>query len=686
MTVIPLTKLAPTVDQEEENRNDRKVSGTRILWVSIFLAVVLGLIFRFPKIGEGLPFFYNEDEAHHFNRVMEMVRTGDLNPHYFHKPSLHFYLRIPAVAAGFIWGVRQGHLRSVKEVRTKDTYGLGDYAFTASHPGIVKWNRALSVLFSLGIIVLAALIAYEFAKDWRIAAMAGLLCAIAPPLIEHSATIGVDGMMTFFCMLSVFCGLYFLRKERTAMLLCCAAAAGLAIGTKYNALPILFVPIAASFSARRLHIGQILAGFFVPWIFFIASSPYVLTSLPLFLDQLAYEVWHYGIAGHEEHTADPGIAQLRFYINWFGTEAVGVLGLAFCIVGLVILASRRDRRALVLAGFPLLFFGLMVMQRANFTRNMLPVLPFMCVSAAYGVVALCQARHFSRYAIAIIAALCAVQPVLIDALALDKSLRITDSRSVISAWLRSHPLQGAETAIEGELQLEPDLYKLPGVTVVPKADSAPARLYLSGYDRIVTWGSETGRKEKGVVLMQEFSGHPGPQRIVQNPLVQVLHFDRENLEALLRTEREAHPERYILYMGFNDPKFSGCGLKPDLAAQGSEDYCWISERRVRLKPRNSEVLEDLPGSGELAVKISAMSPWAEQDMTLLTPGWSKSTVFDELDVGKWLDIIVTVPAGSLKENGGFDLELSKVRSPKGMGQSDDVRRLGIAVRSVTIVR
>ena len=114
---------------------------------------------RYPAIGSGLPFFYQEDEAHHFNRTVEMVKSGDFDPHYFHKPSLHFYLRIPALISGFLWNVREGHIRSIKEIRTRDPYGLAGYAFTASHPGIVKWNRALSLLFSVLAVWLTCLLA-----------------------------------------------------------------------------------------------------------------------------------------------------------------------------------------------------------------------------------------------------------------------------------------------------------------------------------------------------------------------------------------------------------------------------------------------------------------------------------------------------------------------------------------------
>src|SRR5687768_6937474 len=106
----------------------------RFGWQLLAVALLIGLLFRAPFVGTGLPYFYDEDEAHHFNRTVEMVKSGDFNPRYFLKPSLHFYLRVPVTAAAFLWNVRHEHLRSVQEIRTRSAYGLAGYSFTASHP------------------------------------------------------------------------------------------------------------------------------------------------------------------------------------------------------------------------------------------------------------------------------------------------------------------------------------------------------------------------------------------------------------------------------------------------------------------------------------------------------------------------------------------------------------------------
>ena len=82
--------------------------------------LVVGLWLRAPQIGADLPYLYDPDETTHFNRLVQMVQLDDYHPHYFLKPSLHFYLRIPAVAGGFLWSARAGEMRSVHEIVTTD--------------------------------------------------------------------------------------------------------------------------------------------------------------------------------------------------------------------------------------------------------------------------------------------------------------------------------------------------------------------------------------------------------------------------------------------------------------------------------------------------------------------------------------------------------------------------------------
>ena len=70
-------------------------------WALLLCLLTVAIAVRLPILNSGSGYFYDEDEAHHFNRQVQMVQTMDLNPKYFLKPSLNFYMRLPALVAGF---------------------------------------------------------------------------------------------------------------------------------------------------------------------------------------------------------------------------------------------------------------------------------------------------------------------------------------------------------------------------------------------------------------------------------------------------------------------------------------------------------------------------------------------------------------------------------------------------------
>ncbi|MCB0337235.1 MAG: hypothetical protein KDD62_13045, partial [Bdellovibrionales bacterium] len=364
-------------------QNDR-----RYFWALVCFILVFAFILRLPYVSSGLPYFYHEDEAHHFNRVVRMTQKGEYNPEYFHKPSLHFYLRMPVVAASFLWSVKKGEIRSIQEVKTEDPYGLGDYNFTASHPRLVRWSRMLSVLLAVGLVAGAMKVSWLLIPAWPLMAATGLLTAVAPGLVSQSAVIGVDMPMAFFAILSVIFSLDFFRTKAYRYLFWAAVCAGLSTSSKYNALPICVLPLVTIVVSRALRWKNLVTSLLVPIGAFFAASPFILVSLPLFLDQFAYEIWHYGVAGHQGHMATPGFEQAGFYLNWIVADGVGLVGLFLAFLGALYFLLRLEREAVVAFSFSLLLFILMCLQKTNFTRNLLALLPFVSLLVVFGLFAL----------------------------------------------------------------------------------------------------------------------------------------------------------------------------------------------------------------------------------------------------------------------------------------------------------
>lgn len=665
--------------------------------ILLLLALAIGFWLRVPYISEGLPFFYNEDEAHHFNRTVNMVKSGDLNPHYFHKPSLHFYLRIPVVAVSFLWSVSQGYIKSVKEIRTADSFGIGDYAFSASHPGIVKWNRCLSLFFSLVSIIFTALIAKQLFKFNLSAFFAAIIVAVSPEFIRSSCIIGVDGLMTMMVVLAVYLALKYLSSFDIRMLWALGLVSGLAVSSKYNALPIALLPVLVCAMTKPTSFASWAAVMLAPMLGFLIGSPYIISSIPLFLDQFGYEIWHYGIEGHAGHSAEPGIAQAMFYMHWLRKDALGsslsiLLAFGLFIYLLNCLKAETRRQHLIVLLFPVLFTWLMVDQKANFTRNMLVVIPFAGIFSAQttdtilGHLRIKATMRRISYSILIIL-FCV--PLILQVLKNHKEIKdFVDSRTLADAWLLDNQEPYLDTVIAGELQFPSSTYSRKGVSVIPGSEIDALDLYWAGYDRFVVDATDNlGLKIPGLLnLEKSFPGDIGPQRIVRNPQLDIYRIDVAQAQA---REPKLHENKNLGEFGLNfvistemHEKFAMLDCADLVKAPvGAEEACWLKKRINFIRLNQPETLAHfVDPQGNLRLTAFVSSPWPAQIISVLA---SKLTLKGE-NVGVYREFDFVLPFDKLKELGGFYIGVTQVHSPFSQSLSEDKRRLGIALKGIRV--
>ena len=627
------------------------------LFPVLLLILIISFALRSYTISLDLPYFYNEDEAHHFNRVVEMVQRGEYNPHYFHKPSLHFYMRMPVIAASFLWTVKQGHIRSIQSIKTRDQHGLSGYSLTASHPGIVKWNRTLSVLFALGIVLCSGLIAFLLTERVTWAAIAALITGFSPGLIEYSAVIGVDMPTAFFCATTILFALLYHRTPSLATLLVTAILSGLAVSTKYNALPVALVPVLATVCSHPRSFLHFTLALIVPGISFFAGSPFILASLPLFLDHFAYEIWHYGQAAHTGQSANPGLEQVYYYGAWLRQDGIGLPYLIAALIGALLL-FKNSFKAIITLSFPLLYFALMASQKTHFERNMLliiGILPALSVFTFFKIQQLCSSFRTGSFLVL----LCACIPVLLlgmQALS-NRNLHLQesiDSRNKAFHWINSNTPPLFDTAVQGELQLpsfivfQQGVSKLSvtGIKRIGAEELNPYELYQQGYSRIVV-GPEfvlDSITKSFVTVEYTVPGEPVLDRIPKNPAIQILRFSEESL---------LNPEQIR-------PLIEAASISiPELSADcGSEEgRCWAATRISTL---------DESFAGDFFV----FSPWGSQQIVFFDSSGDilKSFTIDTTPT------LITIPEHSETRY----LFVPEVHIPAHYSDSSDYRRLGVA--------
>jgi len=651
-------------------------------WVGASSALVLlflvATLWWWPFVDSGSPYLYHEDEAHHFNRIVDMVRTGDLDPHYFHKPSLHFYLRIPAVIAGFLWEVRAGNARSIKEVRTRDPEGLAGYAFSASHPGILRASRLFTLLVSILILFATYQLGAQLSGLPAVGVAAAVLVLLSTEFSRYSAFIGVDTIMTLMAVTAVVAAVSCVRCFSLGTFIAASFVAGLAISSKYNALPIVLVPLFTLIACRRLDFLTLLLALVMPALGFVVGSPYVLSSLPLFTDQLSYEVWHYGIAGHAEHTAEPGLSQLLHYSWWLTGDGIGVVATFFAVAGFIFVLIRRTREGVVVSAFPLLFLLLMCAQRANFERNMIVLIPFVAVWASYGALRSLEAlpvrsaiRHWG-FGVLMLAA--TIQPFFQTVALRHQVMEIPETRRDAEAWLRS--VAKGESAVATDLEFSRSALILPSVESFAPEEQTLAKLALAGFDHALVDASYLVRPEDQRIasLVHTFHGIPEKQRVTANPTIRVFDLSL-NAEASAQLRGAVADEATILLT----PGAEGAGCARRDAAAAVEGHCWIEKRigQLQLAPSSSA-----PQAGGV-LHLSVMSPWAEQRAEFQVG--NSASVIQELSVaGEWVDVQLPITAEALLAHEPIWVTVQKVQSPKAHGLNEDPRRLGIAIRAPRI--
>ena len=644
--------------------------------VALAVVVLIGLWLRAPRIGEGMPYFYHPDEANHFYRTVRMLQTNDYHPYYFLKPTLCFYIRMPAIAGGFLWSAREGEITRIEQIIRRDENDPNGILWTASHPRIVMWARAVGTVFSLLMILATYGITRRVvASPWP-AVLAALLVACVPFLITESSRVAVDTLMAAFCLLCVWLSLRVMENPTASRAALAGLAAGLAVTSKYNGLPIVAAPLLACVLSERCNLRAVTAVLGMSVVGFVIGTPYALLAVSDFLNGMAQEIVHYGIHGHGSSTVEPGWPHAQRYLGWMVGPGGGVALTATGIAGAGVMLATRWRAALIVLVFPAGFLTLMLSQRVAAFSNMLVTPAFFAIAAACLVQLLFQYRsRLPRAAGLALAPACVVvlaaQPTL-RSLEERREALAPETRHLASAWLLEQAEPAPETAMALELRLPQTNYRAPGVSPSPTDRlTDPVQLFLEGYDRVVVgpeFDDANGSQEARALMQvhRVFEGTPYAQPIPRNPQVTV--FELPPLLANTRPVRarvESEP-RYEAAEGVVRSRVARLPLNPSVAAAAAS------------------VAGTRGGGGDVTLTLDLTTPWASQSCHLELPGWQSPDLCAGLVPNQPAMRSVEVPAEALAGQDHVWIVVSHVRRDFESGLGGESQRIGLEVAALTV--
>ncbi|GEM_PF-2430675 len=422
---------------------------------ALFLIVLGGFALRLWGVTYGLPLLLHPDEPT-FVRIAMHFGTGDLNPHWFGNPGnvfMYFLFFCYGViyVAGRVLGV-------FSDVAAFVEY----YRF---HPSIFYLTgRVTEVILGTASIYLVYKIAARV-KNSAAGLIAALFLATSPLHVEHSKYVRIDIMSTFFVLLAVFYCLRLLESKERRHYLAAGACAGLALAAKYPTgaviATVFFAFLLAKFEAfsnraeeqtsplRRMMVflrsflfdRQVMLGGLSIFAAFAVTTPYFFLDFKKAFHDLVYEV----STPHAGAVKQSMLAGLWWYIAGPMRE-VGMNALIeICALGgIVWLLFEKNKKAWIPLSFFAIYFFIAGLAAAQFSRWIIPLLPFLAIFAGvfvaeiFAVIARRIPRQRLIQAACVAASVSLVVPQILQSA--ENSYRLTrpDTRQLCKAWIEQN--------------------------------------------------------------------------------------------------------------------------------------------------------------------------------------------------------------------------------------------------------
>lgn len=418
--------------------------------LALIAVLLLAAALRLWAVRHDLPFSYYGDELHFMRRAMA-VGTGDLDPHWFHKPAFLMYLLAFCYGLYYLLGRGAGWFHSTAEFGARFLFAPAPFLLIGRLLVAACGVATVWVVYRIGRKV--------FATPW--AGIAGaLVAAVLAPTVESAGAIKSDVPCGLWMALSVWAFLGTRETPRLRPLAVASLLAGVAMGTHYYG--IVLVPAFLMLEMLRGGPWRTVAGRCALTVLlfgagFFVTSPYnfldptwgretgasVARSLGLAKGKPAAR---YEPDSGQEIT--PGAATSRGAAAAFlelaaSPESLGIVLLLLTALGLAATLVRRETRwygLLVLT--PSLFFFAAAVTVAAYhaqARHLNALYPLLATLAWPGALALTRPLRLPETrtrAVTLLLVAAASVPTLTQTLQRNERKNLLDSRLVAYRWLR----------------------------------------------------------------------------------------------------------------------------------------------------------------------------------------------------------------------------------------------------------
>ena len=360
----------------------------------IIIILIFASVLRFWGIWHGHPFSYYPDEQHFINRAVSFG-SGDLNPHWFHKPAFFMYLLFFEYGIFFVIGKIIGIFSNA------DSFAI--YYFQNTWPFILI-GRITVTIFGLSTIFIVYKIGKQFWSK-KVGLYSAVFLTLSYGHIFCGQDVKADVPATFFTIFSVFYILNIVNNNfKKKDFILAGLFAGLGTATKYYSitlLPCILIATIYEIISKRniLLVKKYLYSLLSFWGIYFIVSPFN------FLDPLGRRAAFGSIIGlynkispfkmtlfarlDGTETFLPENYQGNYIFNSFinyvkvmlSTEGVGIIiGIIF-ILSICFILFRHYIKNMLLLSFPILFSLISIVMSPSYTeaRHQLIIYPFLSI-------------------------------------------------------------------------------------------------------------------------------------------------------------------------------------------------------------------------------------------------------------------------------------------------------------------
>lgn len=419
-------------------------------WFVILAIVALAAAARFWGIGFGLPYLYHPDEPGKIEIAQQMLKTGDLNPHYFRKPTLLIYANALLYVPYYLVNKANGRFTAPADIPAVQRTNMGVGYIGA--PDAVVMGRALTAVIGVVGVFVLWLLARRITGSPAVALVAALLLAISPVNVIQGHYIETNAFLVLALLGVLWASLRLLERGTRADYLLAGFLTGVAMTCKYPGVVGFVIPLAAHWlrSGRKIvRDRNLIACCLAVPVGFLLFTPFALLDPVSFVLGAGSEAAHYAI-GHE---GAEGWAP--FWYIGYAVQGEGIITL-IAVIGGWLAWKRKDQPLLLVTAFALAYYIFISLFRVRNDRTFMPITPFLFLLGAWALLQLWQLSRATPAASRRLGAALGLGALLIAgivvpgrvAYAATRKLTIVDSRETGRVWIEQHLPAGSHVAIE----------------------------------------------------------------------------------------------------------------------------------------------------------------------------------------------------------------------------------------------